>query len=333
MSLSLDMTWFNNIIRTGIIDTDDYPRKRAMILSNYIAIILCAGLCLLMVNRLIFFDEHLYNIFAMGLILFVLPILLNKFAYTTISRLLLCYAPIVLIWYSFIMRMREMTTIDQSTYDGLRIFLLCVCFIPYLLFDKSRVWVLIVGIFPTLISILCFGFILRSVGLLEEPVGSITDDYQLMPIRTFVAYVVISISCFSFQTIIGENDKFNRRLLSELKNRTEEIEAQNEMLTQSQLRMHEMNQHLESLVDEKTQNIKRQNEILMSYAYTNAHHVRGPVARVLGLITLSKLDTDLSYPWLFEKIEQETNEIDRIIKRISEDLNDGGGMDASEEKR
>jgi signal transduction histidine kinase len=170
------------------------------------------------------------------------------------------------------------------------------------------------------------------VGLLEEPVGTITDDYQLMPMRTFVAYVVISISCFSFQTIIGENDKFNRRLLSELKNRTEEIETQNEMLTESQLRMHEMNQHLESLVDEKTQNIKRQNEILMSYAYANAHHVRGPVARVLGLITLSKLDTDLSYPWLFEKIEQETNEIDRIIKRISEDLNDGSGIDVSDEK-
>jgi signal transduction histidine kinase len=218
--------------------------------------------------------------------------------------------------------MRAMSTIDQSVYDGLRIFLLSVCFIPYLLFDKNRLLILILGILPTLISILFFDPLLQFTGVGYESIGYVSDDHQLMSVRTIIAYTVISISCLVFQTIISQNDKFNKKLVSELRNRTEEIEAQNEMLVESQLRLNEINQHLEELVEQKAQDIKRQNEILINYSFTNAHHVRGPVARILGLIQLSKIKTDLNYPWFFEKVEHEAIEIDKIIKRISEDLND-----------
>jgi signal transduction histidine kinase len=217
--------------------------------------------------------------------------------------------------------MWEMASIDQSVYDGLRIFLLSLCFIPYLLFDRSKLPILMVGILPTLLSFLCFGYILQWAGLPQAPSGLTSDDFQLMPVRTFLAYAVISISCFVFQSIISRNDTYNKKLLTELSNRAEEIEMQNEMLVQSQSRLHEINQHLEKLVDEKTRSIKRQNEILLNYSFTNAHKVRGPVARILGLIQLSKIKTDLNYPWFFEKVEHETSQIDEIINRISKDLN------------
>ncbi len=44
------------------------------------------------------------------------------------------------------------------------------------------------------------------------------------------------------------------------------------------------------------------------------------MARILGLIQLSKIKTDLNYPWFFEKVEHETSQIDEIINRISKDL-------------
>jgi signal transduction histidine kinase len=218
--------------------------------------------------------------------------------------------------------MLDMPTIDQSVYFGLKMFLLAVCFIPYLLFDKSRLLVLILGILPTLVSILFCNYLLQWAGLAHEPIANLSEDYQLTSARTFVAYTVISISCLVFQTIISENDKFNKKLLAELSNRSEEIEVQNEMLIQSQSKLNELNQQLEELVERKTQNIKQQNEKLINYAYTNAHHVRGPVARILGLIQLSRIKTDLNYPWFFEKVEHEAHEIDKIIKHISEELND-----------
>jgi hypothetical protein len=48
--------------------------------------------------------------------------------------------------------------------------------------------------------------------------------------------------------------------------------------------------------------------------------VRGPVARVLGLIQVSKMKTDLDFPWFFEKVEDEAKAIDAILKRIAVDF-------------
>jgi signal transduction histidine kinase len=316
------MKWLDNIVRSGLIDTDEYQKKRGIILTNYISLILCAALLVLFLNRIIFFDSYLIDILFVGLIAFVSPIVLNRFRYTVLSRLILCIVPVCFLWYSFIKLMWEMPAVDQSVYDGIRIFLLSICFIPYLLFDKSRLFILMLGILPTLVSILFFEQILQWADLPYAPLGAVTDDYQLMSARTIIAYTIISISCFVFQSIIGQNDKFNKELLAELKNRAEEIETQNDMLIQSQSRLNGMNQQLEDLVEKKTENIKRQNEILIKYAYTNAHHVRGPVARILGLIQLTKMETGLNYAWFFEKVEQETVEIDKIIKRISDDLNE-----------
>jgi predicted neutral ceramidase superfamily lipid hydrolase len=106
----------------------------------------------------------------------------------------------------------------------------------------------------------------------------------------------------------------------ELIEKSNEIETQNEELTQSQENLFQLNAHLEQLVEERTRKIHEQNEKLLAYAYSNAHHLRGPVARVLGLISLSKLEAKVDYPFLFQKIEEQTNEIDGVIKTINRDL-------------
>jgi hypothetical protein len=107
---------------------------------------------------------------------------------------------------------------------------------------------------------------------------------------------------------------------NELIEKSNEIETQNEELVQSQENLSQLNNHLESMVQERTLEVQRQNEQLIKYAYSNAHHVRGPVARVLGLIQLSKMETNLDYPFLFKKIEEQANEIDEVVSRINKEL-------------
>lgn len=107
---------------------------------------------------------------------------------------------------------------------------------------------------------------------------------------------------------------------SELYEKSNEIETQNEELLQSQESLSQLNNRLEAIVEERTREVKMQNEQLIKYAYANAHHVRGPVARLLGLIGLSKLETKLDYPFLFEKIEEQTIEIDSVVKQINKEL-------------
>jgi PAS domain S-box-containing protein len=64
------------------------------------------------------------------------------------------------------------------------------------------------------------------------------------------------------------------------------------------------------------------NKKLLKYAHLNAHEVQGPVARLLGLIEISKLTADADYPWFFEKVKKEGNDIDRILKLITKELDE-----------
>jgi signal transduction histidine kinase len=205
-------------------------------------------------------------------------------------------------------------------FDTLRIFFLSLSFIPYLILERKRPVLLILGILPTLFSFLFFNYLLRLSGVPYDQDTLHTPDYQLMGIRSFTAYVILNAGCFAFQAIIADNDLYNQKLVSELKNKSVEIEQQNKILLQKQSELNEINQHLEELVNTKTHSIKRQNEMLMRYSYTNAHKLRGPLARILGLIQVSRLKTDLNFPWFFEKVEEEAKGIDTIINSISNEL-------------
>ena len=155
-----------------------------------------------------------------------------------------------------------------------------------------------------------------------EKFGLVSPDYDLQPIRTVNAYGIVSAGCYTFHLIIDRNDELNEKLLTELKHQAVEIKSQNEKLVQCESTLLNLNLHLEARVERKVESIKKQNEMLHKYAYANAHHVRGPVARILGLIQLKKFDTTLTYPWFFEKIEHETNQIDKILNRISTELSE-----------
>ncbi len=107
---------------------------------------------------------------------------------------------------------------------------------------------------------------------------------------------------------------------SELTEKASEIETQNEELVQSQQNLYELNLNLEKMVHDRTDKIKQQNEQLIKYSYNNAHHLRGPVARVLGLIQVSRLAESVDHAFLFQKIEEQTYEIDAVVRKINDEL-------------
>lgn len=74
------------------------------------------------------------------------------------------------------------------------------------------------------------------------------------------------------------------------------------------------------MVAARTAEVTRQNETLIRYAYANAHHLRGPVARALGLIQLSRIDSALDCPYILQKVEEQVAEIDAVVKDINREL-------------
>lgn len=100
----------------------------------------------------------------------------------------------------------------------------------------------------------------------------------------------------------------------------DKYDAQKEELIKRQNELNAINDNLEELVRERSDKIIEKNKQLAKYAFTNAHRVRGPLARILGLIYVSSLETETDYPFLFEKVKIEAEEIDKILKEINEDL-------------
>lgn len=115
----------------------------------------------------------------------------------------------------------------------------------------------------------------------------------------------------------------------ELHEKGNEIAAQNEELLQIQENLSELNRNLENVVNQRTAKIQIQNEILIKYSYTNAHHLRGPVARLLGLASIYKLEPNTNPDFFIEKMLDQANEIDSLVKQINIDLESTFGENAN----
>ena len=66
-----------------------------------------------------------------------------------------------------------------------------------------------------------------------------------------------------------------------------------------------------------------QNEKLIKYSFINSHDIRGPLARVLGLIYLLGKDTEpKALKTSLDKLSEAAGELDQVIKETSNLLQD-----------
>lgn len=105
-----------------------------------------------------------------------------------------------------------------------------------------------------------------------------------------------------------------------------EVERKNQLLSQlyEEVRtqkdsLADMNLQLEKLVENRTTEILKKNEQLLEYAFYNSHKVRGPLARVIGLVYLLKMHPtdDAKLQELIDRLGISAHELDEIVKTIS----------------
>jgi len=134
-------------------------------------------------------------------------------------------------------------------------------------------------------------------------------------VLTYTTYVIKS----SYDRMQGHL----RRVNKELHVKAYEIEAQNEELIQIQDNLSAVNKNLESIVSERTDRIQHQNEMLIRYSYTNAHQLRGPVARLIGLASIYNLEGCTDPDFIMQKMVLEAHAIDSVVKQINVELDSG----------
>ncbi|WP_175402802.1 GAF domain-containing protein [Mangrovivirga cuniculi] len=96
----------------------------------------------------------------------------------------------------------------------------------------------------------------------------------------------------------------------------------NERLIKKQLEIAELNSNLESMVYERTRKIQDMNKKLTRYAFINAHKIRGPLCRLLGLQILIEMDNQLHPEEIKKHMLDGLNELDEVTKMASKILED-----------
>lgn len=92
----------------------------------------------------------------------------------------------------------------------------------------------------------------------------------------------------------------------------------NEELTASHEEVRSLNDNLEKIVLSRTERINAQLQQLEKYAHMNSHEVRGPVARILGLIDLIQMEENrMILGELIRKLSLASEELDVVIKKMN----------------
>jgi signal transduction histidine kinase len=138
----------------------------------------------------------------------------------------------------------------------------------------------------------------------------------------------------------GSEDKFNvdevriqleteAQRNKELKRLNTQLKAQKQMLYKIIQELYEKEKEnllkSEELIAQKEE-IELQNQKLLEYAFFNAHKVRGPLARILGLVYLLKREADkigfVDNDQYLEKLSESANELDIAVREMSHYLDE-----------
>lgn len=146
------------------------------------------------------------------------------------------------------------------------------------------------------------------------------NDVVTVAITYSILYFILTYASWILKLRYDEINKDLKSANIELRQKASEIETRNDELLQTQNNLNELNTDLEKKVNERTTQIRAQNEMLIKYSFTNAHHLRGPVARLLGLASIYNIDPGMDSRFLITKMIDEANEIDAVVKKITVDL-------------
>ncbi|MFA0964581.1 GAF domain-containing protein [Roseivirga sp. BDSF3-8] len=113
----------------------------------------------------------------------------------------------------------------------------------------------------------------------------------------------------------------------DLATKNQAIASMNGQLNELNEKLQDANSTLEEKVTLRTRTLKEKNKLLTEYAFINSHLLRAPLARVLGLSQLIAREVHLeSDKVLIQTLISSTEELDAIIKKISDLLYDGEGI-------
>lgn len=136
---------------------------------------------------------------------------------------------------------------------------------------------------------------------------------------------LLVVTLFLVQFNYGRKLKqYSTNLEGLVNDRTEELRTTVEELHHANEELTTVNDSLDLKIKNRTIELEERNYQLTEYAFINSHLLRAPLARILGLANLIRMEsTDPNTRLLMEKLFNSCEELDEIIKLMSTQLSGG----------
>lgn len=165
-----------------------------------------------------------------------------------------------------------------------------------------------------LIIMLYFPFILGTIKTDHLNLDSKPIDFFFIAVAITLFTIYLKGKYLFYRNQIAMRNEQLQRVAVKLMDQNEELEKQREEIKS-------INENLESMIVEHTKGIEVKNKELSEYAYINAHLLRAPLSRILGLAALMESEPHTYNPQDISRIKVLANEMDGVVRKINEVLN------------
>ncbi len=140
----------------------------------------------------------------------------------------------------------------------------------------------------------------------------------------------LSTDYFQNGNILKSNDQLKTLVADLQRERNEALEA-NCRLRKANLELSSINAQLEAVIEKKSGDIHSLNRKIVRFAQYNAHRIRGPLARIIGLVQIINLDfmnkkihDREQFEFCLQGLKKNATELDEMIKAVTMLLNENG---------
>lgn len=148
-----------------------------------------------------------------------------------------------------------------------------------------------------------------------EKIGAMQTAIDYLVIATIIVIIVLYIK----KKFIFYREQVAKRN-KQLKHVAHTLHQQNLELATREEETRAINDNLEAIVHERTQEMENKNQALAEFAFINAHMLRGPVCRIIGLLQLMEREPERYDPAQLQHWKKTMEEIDAQIQNINKVL-------------
>ena len=341
--------WWESASYLGATKTELPELKRSIVLTNRLAMVLSI-FPLFYTAMIIASNRSGISITLEFSAAFLSILLLNHLQFFNISRLVLSLiAPLGIIVFSVWAKVHATLLYDYN-YLSPRIGILGGSVIPFILFRLEEKGWLFFSSIVGLLSLLLYDSLHNAFGVGYHQMGFSMAGYGYLNYSFIINQFVIIAAAIALKWEIERSQKVNHKLLYNLEQQNQEIQSQSEELNANQEKLKEAiliieKQKIELLsnnsdlvldIKEKeshlidaNRELITHNERLKQFSYGISHNLRAPVARVLGLAELLKLDYSAH---LLTMLTNSARELDDVVKDFNRVIDLGNDIYSVKEK-